>query len=433
MIALVFGVLLPWVVVAVGWWIAYQLIRQNGRILLRLEALELQIAPLVALAAQAQAARAGAPGAQSARPEGLPIGSKAPDFDLPTLSGKRVSLAAYRGKKTLLIFFNPGCGYCTKMAPDLAALPIDGTDGRPIPLVITAGDRQANRQIVAANKLRALVLLQKSNEVAERYQAAGTPTGYLVDEEGRIASELAVGAQSLLAMAGAATERADALADETPTSVHGNGSGNGNGKGGKTYKGNRSLADSHIKRDGLTSGTPAPDFHLPRIDGGTLSLADYRGRKVLLVFSDPQCGPCEHLLPKLEDLHRQKSHLDVVMVSRGDPEENRKKVTRYGLTFPVLLQTHWEVSRSYAMFATPVGYLVDETGILASDVAMGEEAILAAGSRALSSPSPSDAAIPGWTGDEPAYETAGPTNGTRKPSTRGGRTRDVLTDHRAVG
>src|SRR6266516_1302283 len=50
--------------------------------------------------------------------------------------------------------------------------------------------------------------------------------------------------------------------------------------------GNRSLARSKIKRDGLKAGTPAPDFRLPRLDGGELSLAALRGRRVLLVFSD---------------------------------------------------------------------------------------------------------------------------------------------------
>jgi peroxiredoxin len=384
--AFVFGVVLPWAVLAVGCWIGYHLIRQNGRILLQLEALQQQIAPLVALAAQARAAPAGARGAQAAVPQGLPIGSEAPDFELASLSGKRVSLAAYRGKKTLLVFFNPGCGYCAQMAPDLAALPVDGADGRPIPLLITAGDREANRQMVEANRIRALVLLQKANEVAERYKAAGTPTGYLIDEQGRIASELAVGAQALLALVRATSDRADtASADETLTFGAANGSGNGNRNGHKTYQGNRSLADSHIKRDGLAAGTPAPDFRLERVDGGELSLAEYRGRKVLLVFSDPQCGPCERLVPKLEDLHRQQTHLEVVMVSRGDAEENRKKVTQFGLTFPVVLQKQWEVSRSYAMFGTPVGYLVDEAGVLASDVAMGEAAILDAASRVTSS------------------------------------------------
>ena len=70
---------------------------------------------------------------------------------------------------------------------------------------------------------------------------------------------------------------------------------------------NRSLARSKIKRDGLKAGTPAPDFRLPRLDGrGDLSLAELRGRQMLLVFSDPHCGPCNLLAPELEKFHRQQ-------------------------------------------------------------------------------------------------------------------------------
>ena len=43
----------------------------------------------------------------------------------------------------------------------------------------------------------------------------------------------------------------------------------------------------------------------------------------------------------------------------------------------MVLQRNWEVSLQYAMFATPVGYLIDESGILGSDVAEGSDAILA--------------------------------------------------------
>ena len=42
-----------------------------------------------------------------------------------------------------------------------------------------------------------------------------------------------------------------------------------------------------------------------------------------------------------------------------------------------MLQKQWEISLQYGMFATPIGYLVDEQGILASDVAVGVEPILA--------------------------------------------------------
>ena len=73
------------------------------------------------------------------------------------------------------------------------------------------------------------------------------------------------------------------------------------------------------------------------------------------------------MAPRLEELYRHQ--LQVLMVSRGDPEENRRKVQQHGLTFPVVLQRKWEISRLYAMFATPVGYLIDEEGTIAAEVA----------------------------------------------------------------
>ena len=128
---------------------------------------------------------------------------------------------------------------------------------------------------------------------------------------------------------------------------------------------NRSLARSRIKRDGLKAGTPAPDFRLPRLDGrGDFSLHELRGRRVFLVFSSPHCGPCNTLAPLLEKFHRERSDVDVVMLSRGEPAENRAKVKEFGLTFPVLLQQQWEISRRYAMFATPVAYLIDEAAVI---------------------------------------------------------------------
>ncbi|MCW5852326.1 MAG: TlpA family protein disulfide reductase [Anaerolineae bacterium] len=134
---------------------------------------------------------------------------------------------------------------------------------------------------------------------------------------------------------------------------------------------------SRINRDGLPAGAPAPGFRLPRLDGGELALDEYRGQRVLLVFSDPECGPCNALAPRLERLHRSRRDLRVLMVSRGDPAANQAKAAQYGLTFPVVLQRHWETSRAYGMFVTPIGYLIDEQGVIAHDVAVGVEAIVA--------------------------------------------------------
>jgi thiol-disulfide isomerase/thioredoxin len=125
--------------------------------------------------------------------------------------------------------------------------------------------------------------------VAAQYRAGGTPMGYLIDEAGNIASELAVGSQALLALATAPPEQ--------PAAIHGNGH--------HSSRGNRNLADSKLNRNGLPPGSPAPDFTLPAIHGGSLSLAQFRGRQVLLVFSDPHCGPCNQLAPELEQAHRR--------------------------------------------------------------------------------------------------------------------------------
>jgi peroxiredoxin len=150
----------------------------------------------------------------------------------------------------------------------------------------------------------------------------------------------------------------------------------GNGEDRSAGSGNRSLARSKIKRHGLKAGTPAPDFRLPCLDGTVRSLGDFRGSRVLLVFSDPHCGPCQALAPQLEKFHREHTDIFVVMISRGEPRDNRAKVKERGLTFPVLLQRQWEISRLYAMFATPMAYVIDEQGVIFNDVTVGVEPII---------------------------------------------------------
>jgi hypothetical protein len=49
---IMFGMVLPWLLVCLGCWLAYQLIAQSGRIVLRLEAVEQQVRRLGAALAQ---------------------------------------------------------------------------------------------------------------------------------------------------------------------------------------------------------------------------------------------------------------------------------------------------------------------------------------------------------------------------------------------
>jgi peroxiredoxin len=353
-----FTTVLPWVLVAVMCWFVYQLLRQNGRILFRLEALEERVIQL--------AAGGGAP----APPQGLDPGSTAPDFQLPDLSGNLLSLARWRGQRILLIFFNPKCGFCEQMADRLAALKADESEGRPIPVVISSGSADENRHFMEQHSIRCPVLVQQKEEVTAAYRVSGTPMGYLIDEVGAIATPLTIGAGDLLALEAVQIPSSPEIPDVEPaTHEHSDNRTRG--------KANRGLATSRLQRDGLKAGTPAPLFRLPRLNGGELSLEEFRGRQVLLVFSDPDCGPCDELAPALEEFHRRDGDdgVRVLMIGRRDPALNRRKCAEQGLTFPVLLQRNWEISLLYAKFATPIAYLIDEHGVLSTDVVIGVEPI----------------------------------------------------------
>jgi peroxiredoxin len=130
------------------------------------------------------------------------LGSTAPPFELPDVHGRRHALSQWRGRRLALIFFDPRCSFCVQMAPRLARLPSEAAAGMPVPLVIAAGSAEENRRLLEKHGIRCLVLLQERTEVAWAYGAPGTPTGCLVDEHGAIASELASGAQAVLAMTG---------------------------------------------------------------------------------------------------------------------------------------------------------------------------------------------------------------------------------------
>jgi peroxiredoxin len=244
-------------------------------------------------------------------------------------------------------------------------------------------------------------------EVAKSYRAQGTPMGYRIDPQGRIASELAVGAEPLLNLADLNAPLPPPVGRGSPDPAHGlDRSSHGRSHEGdlrsgvsarsETFAEHRSvhkgkgkqpdpsLAKSKLNRSGLKAGAVAPEFRLPCLSGGELALADFRGRRVLLVFSDPNCGPCDELAPLLQELHVERPDLQVLVISRRDAEATGAKADALGLSYPIVMQKQWEISKQYGMFATPIGYLIDEQGIIAKDVAVGVKPILALANHRLS-------------------------------------------------
>lgn len=126
------------------------------------------------------------------------IGTPALDFSLPDLNGKPVFLSSCLGTPTLLLFWNPDCGFCKKMLPDLQAWEANPPQGAPRLLIISNGTARENR----AMGLHSPVLLDAEGEVSKRFGADGTPMAIVVDAQGRVASTLVGGAPDTLALAG---------------------------------------------------------------------------------------------------------------------------------------------------------------------------------------------------------------------------------------
>lgn len=146
---------------------------------------------------------------------------------------------------------------------------------------------------------------------------------------------------------------------------------------------------------GLPLGQPAPGFTLPQLAGGQLSLDALRaaGKPLVLVFSDPQCGPCTALLPQLSAWQRQHGHdLTLVLVSRGTVDDNRAKLGKLQMD-PVVLQADREVAHAYLAQVTPSAVRIDRDGTIGSALALGELDIAALVRETAASSRPTDGAF----------------------------------------
>lgn len=125
------------------------------------------------------------------------IGETAPEFALPNLDGETIRLEDLRGRKTLLVFWSTGCGYCQMMLPDLKKWERETNRAADL-IVISGGEIENNRK----QEFKSPVLLQKAGEAQKLFGVNGTPSAVLIDENGKIASEIAVGADEVFALVG---------------------------------------------------------------------------------------------------------------------------------------------------------------------------------------------------------------------------------------
>lgn len=95
-----------------------------------------------------------------------------------------------------------------------------------------------------------------------------------------------------------------------------------------------------VQTEGVSVGRYAPDFSLENTNGKELSLSDYEGKTVMIVFWATWCHYCEQEIPTLNAIYKKYKNQDFVIlaINLGDsPEEVRRFQTSHNISYPVLL------------------------------------------------------------------------------------------------
>jgi len=118
-----------------------------------------------------------------------------------------------------------------------------------------------------------------------------------------------------------------------------------------------------------TLGSPAPEFTLKTLAGGTASLSDYTGRPVFLNFWASWCKPCRGEMSDIiaaYDAHKNE-HLQVLAINLTDQErmaDARRFADEFQMPFPVLLDEKGKVRKRYALRGVPTSVFIDAQGIV---------------------------------------------------------------------
>jgi thiol-disulfide isomerase/thioredoxin len=123
---------------------------------------------------------------------------------------------------------------------------------------------------------------------------------------------------------------------------------------------------------------PAPGFTLQDIDGKTHSLAEYRGKVVLVNFWATWCPPCRAEMPSIERLYASMKGKPFVVLALDQGESVDSVFAFMGQlspspTFPVLLDSKSHAAHAFGVMGIPSTYLIDQQGRIVAQAIGGRD------------------------------------------------------------
>ncbi|HEY3279617.1 MAG TPA: TlpA disulfide reductase family protein [Gemmatimonadales bacterium] len=133
--------------------------------------------------------------------------------------------------------------------------------------------------------------------------------------------------------------------------------------------------------DLIEVGSKAPAFHATDLrTGQPVSLADYRGKVLLLNVWATWCPPCRVEMPSMERLHKKLAGTDfrILAVSvdadaffnqeKAGPAEIMAFVNEMGLSFDILHDPSGGIRNAYQAVAVPESFVIDRDGVIVKKV-----------------------------------------------------------------
>jgi len=120
-------------------------------------------------------------------------------------------------------------------------------------------------------------------------------------------------------------------------------------------------------------GSKAPDFQALDLDTAKpVSLADYRGKVLLVNIWATWCEPCRAEMPAIERLHHLVTDTAFRIVSVSVDKADSGTVTafarQFGLTFPILQDASGRIQDEYQTTGVPESFVVDRQGVIVKKV-----------------------------------------------------------------